>query len=314
MICLTRHLAKRLVSLCLVGMFIGACATKTPLERAVERDAQDFRVKRLVVSDHELGRLVENERTTTDDCFHVEPQEDSARSWTEQTLTYSRETIGQLSADLDSVLTILTDSASTIAATASASDSIHVVLRDAKLAEISGTPNAKRCPRFMGRAANLERSYSIVTRALGAGSIDLEQQVESGFGVGFNTRYLRGEFSRSSSGIDTWEGEELYFAEFLESFQVTRANRLDTLATSETVIERSCRFKLVSIDRDDWIGQISCGGDSDPIDVGGDTGSQIVTKYLEGGFTVSVAVTYLDRVGLGEVDFQLLEVEPYGGR
>ena len=279
------HVVRYALAVCLIGMLTGACSARTPLQELVQRDARGFRVKPIVRGEPELGSIVRSDgQADALICFEGTPRDEPG--WAARTLEYSNALIGDVTADFDNTLRV-TGSATRVS-------EFKIVLADTRIVRIDSL-HAIGCPELVSPSAGPDRSYSVVTQAYMARSIQIGQSDTSGVTVEVDTTVIGGSLQNRSETEASWAGAELYFADLLQTIRVriTRNVEEERLRVNETIDVELCGFTLTSVDREDWSGLVSCAAGGGGIEIYGKNG-EYGDVHFQGGTSVSVRVRFAE--------------------
>lgn len=292
-----RPRAEQALSLCLLGFAIVGCAT--PLAKVVKADAPGFRIKAPARGDHELGRHVEDGQAVPQICFVGTRKSEGFGSWSAREFEYDAALSAQVTADFGKTLKP-TSSAGVNRRVAVTLDSVRVVAIDDLY--------ATGCAQLTGANSDFDESFSVVTQALSAGRITLAQEDGVELELKLDTKVVGGTVDVDTQQRDAWVGANLYFADLLQRFKVTRLRESARLGVGGTVDIGSCGFTLLQVDRQSWKGRASCQNIPDTAQLGGGVGDFGHARF-SGGIAITVRIT---NPGLSEGDVEAFrfEVEP----
>ena len=294
----TRSWLKQACGICFLPAVLLACVT--PLEKVVRTDAPGFRIKAPARGDHELGRHLEAGHAVPQACFHGTEKGGGFPSWSGREINYRSAHDARMKADFGETLQPTSS--------VRVKRSVGVTLDSVRLVTLEDL-YATGCAQLTSASSDSAQVYSVITQALSSEDVALKQERDITLGLSLNSDIVGGRITSDTRSRDAWSGTNLYFADLVQRFRVTRlSKRSQRLAVGDTVDVGSCGFTLREVDLQSWMGSASCQNAGAPAVLRGAIGN-FERAHLGGGLSVTVRLTK-PQLSLGNVDVFEFRVEP----
>lgn len=242
---------------CIVCIIAIGCGP--PLKTWVKQNAPSYTFKEPASGDAELGRQLKDRGFPgVIDCFTGLPKDEvGGKSWSKATLKYTGDVSVKLNLDFGPLIKIQGEVGS--------QGTAEVALEDMTTTRLD---NLRFKPAGACRSdwTSTEQVFSVITRALRAGSISVTDNIGGGGLVDVSYDDIGAEASGKTGRTSTWTGVKIWIAHFVERVTVSEKvyPECDTLVgAGAACILDACSVQILGLDPPPgnlWRGRFSCVG------------------------------------------------------